>query len=173
MEPESVAKIKEWDRMQASKKLLIRSGAMKAYQEDKIEDFVRENVERISSEILTVGKMSKAEVGMMIGRLESAKVELAAIAQGLQIAYADEKEPEFEAKHKEREREKRIARAKTPEESVKALGIDIRALMLAMGTKKAMGELKLNTAIASGKIKCDKCSAEFWPAMKDMHTCQQ
>lgn len=171
MEPETQAKVKEWDSKVEERKaklLLIRKNAEEAYKTNKIGECVSAVTKEVMEIMSTCDVMSKEQVGTLIGQLETARSIFSALTQGLQIAYANEKEPEFAKKHEAREREARKSKPKTLEGILAAQGISLEQVMAALDKT---GGNKAEVKPANNKIKCENCSAEFFPAMKGMHKC--
>ena len=105
--------IKLWEKKLdpiTAKKLFIRESAIRAYKSGNGEiEKVTVEVVKEAIDLITVGKMTKDEVGSLITRLEEARIVLASLTQGFQIAFAEEKEPEFKKRH-EREKERKRLR---------------------------------------------------------------
>jgi hypothetical protein len=166
MEPELVEKIKDWNgkvNEETAKKLFIRSESLRAYKENSI----KENSERVIKEIvenISVSFMSKEEIGMHIAQLEKARALLASLTQGYEIAYAEEKEPEFKKKHEEREKERKVKKLS----SLEKLGINESDLLEAL---KKFSPNSQNENKTPQKETCEKCGKEILSAMKKFHKC--
>lgn len=191
MEPELRKQIKEWEKMltpEQAKRLFIRDSAYKAYKtgNGSIQEVTTEALKEVIN-LATVGNMTKEQIGMHIANLEQARVLLSSLVQGYQIAFAEEKEPEFKKKHEqeERERKSKTSKPKSLEESLAKLGLNLSSLMASMDKEtKAKTEENLevlsdsnkppaiNTIPAtSNKFKCEKCGKEMFIAMKSFHKC--
>lgn len=172
MEPDTIAKIKTWDKAvteETAKKLFIRSEAMRAYKEDRVESYSQEIIREIWSS-LSVSAMCKSEIGLHIAQLEKARILLATLTQGYEIAYAEEKEPEFKAKHERESRETKIKKLS----GLEALGISKEDFMNAL-SKLQSSTLNSSPApeksILILKIPCEKCGKPILPTMKSFHKC--
>lgn len=199
MEPELRKQIKEWEKMlspEQAKRLFIRDSAIKAYNtsDDSIKEVISSTLKEVIDTV-TVSSMTKPEIGMLIANLEEARVLLSSLTQGLQIAFAAEKEPEFKAKRIKEEKERKNTsssnRPKSLEESLAKLGLNLGQLMASMDKEtKAKTEenlevlneniVQINTPAPvntvspnpnPNKVKCEKCSKEVFRSMLGMHKC--
>lgn len=175
MEPELASKVKDWSKTmkpEDAKKLFIRDSAKEAYKtsDEKVREITTEVVKEVI-DILTVGKMTRAEIGTHIANLEKARSLLACLGQGFQIAFAEEKEPEFKAKHEREQKEARASKPKTLEDSLSRLGVDFSKLAASLNKPLPVKNEETKTPAPSNKIKCDKCGKEFFSAMKNFHKC--
>jgi hypothetical protein len=180
LEPTLVAQVKDWSKGMTedqAKKLFIRSEALKAYKENRVEA----NSMAIIGEIIdsiSVSGMSKDNIALHIGQLERARALLAALTQGYEIAYAEEKEPEFRAKHEKEAKEAKATRK--PGDTLSKLGISKEELLAALAeirSNKNPAPIIANpptptpTPIQMDKTTCEHCQKEFLTKMKSFHKC--
>jgi hypothetical protein len=186
MEPELKAKVKIWEESKSpelAKKLFIRDSAREAYKtgNGSIKEVTSNTLKEVI-DLVTVGSMTKEEIGIHISNLETARSYLSALTQGYQIAFAEEKEPEFKAKALERAKSERksSSKPKTLEESLSKLGIDMNKLFSALSNNQAKAEtVKAEvpennlrpTPSPLNLVKCPKCQKEFTPTILSFHKC--
>jgi hypothetical protein len=188
LEPESLKQIKEWEKKldpKVAKKLFIRETARAAYKTGNgdIKAHTTEVIKEVI-ELVTANSMTKEEIGMHIANLEEARSCLSALTQGYQIAFAEEKEPEFKAKHLKEQNEKIASQPKTLEASLSRLGIDMGALMsklsqinsttekLGIAPKSPAPEIVSEKSIVpAGKSLCQECGKTVWTVMMPKHRC--
>jgi hypothetical protein len=169
MIPETQSKVEEWKKAMnpdVAKKLFLRESARKAYSagNGEIAKITSETLKEVI-DIITVGKMTHDEIGEHISNLEKARALLATLGQGFQIAFAEEKEPEFRAKHEAREKARKLEGKSS---SKNKTGVDLEALVASiMVNPKEFAPKESKNA----KIKCETCGVEFFPVMKSFHKC--
>lgn len=187
LEPETVAKISKWQAAmneETAKKLFIRNQALTAYRAGTVQE-TSEGIIREIFDSLSVSAMNKSEIALHIGQLEKARALLAALTQGYEIAYAEEKEPEFRKNHAEREAKER--KEKKVGDTLSKLGVSKETLLAALADIRA-SKGNSNPAPVIGnnptpvpeattlttpieKATCPKCSKEFAVKMKAFHRC--
>ena len=177
LEPETIAKISKWQAAmneETAKKLFIRNQALSAYRESKIQETSSEVIREIF-ESLSVSAMNKSEIALHIGQLEKARALLAALTQGYEIAYAEEKEPEFKARHQERE-----AKAKSERkvgDTLSKLGVSKETLLQALADIRAGKSNSTPAPVIDipvtpvEKSICEKCNKEYATKLKSFHKC--
>ena len=178
MEPETVAKISKWQAAmneETAKKLFIRTKALEAYRTGTVQANSEETIREIF-DILSVSAMNKSEIALHIGQLEKARALLAALTQGYEIAYAEEKEPEFKRNHAEREAKER--KEKKVGDTLSKLGVSKETLLQALADIRASKTPAPETAIPPTPIAtpiemvtCSKCNKEFATKLKAFHKC--
>lgn len=190
MEPELKDKIKIWENTlspDVAKRLFIRSSAIEAYKSGNISTATENATKEIID--LMVSHMTKDQIAQHIGNLEKARAILGSLTQGFQVAFAEEKEPEFKAK---RDKEAKEARAKKPKDlssQLAGLGIDFDKLMSEL-SKKDPNKVTAQVGISSptnnpapengnsekaipkaGMFECEKCHKSLYEAMRKIHKC--
>ena len=179
LEPETIQKIKTWQTAMnedTAKKLFIRNKALEAYKAGEVRVNSEETIREIF-ETLSVSAMNKSEIALHIGQLEKARALLAALTQGYEIAYAEEKEPEFKKNHLEREKKERETRKVG--DTLSKLGVSKETLLAALADIRASKTPAPETAIPTPAIAtpviekstCPKCSKEFATKLKAFHKC--
>lgn len=159
---------------ETAKKLFIRNQALTAYREGTVQE-TSETVIREIFESLSVSAMNKNEIALHIGQLEKARALLAALTQGYEIAYAEEKEPEFKRNHAEREAKER--KEKKVGDTLSKLGVSKETLLAALADIRAGNSKPApETAIPAiptpvEKTVCEKCKKEIAVRMKSFHRC--
>lgn len=167
MEPELQNQVKEWKSAMSeeeAKLLFIRQSASEAYDTDKVVEATKGILKTIV-ELTIVSTMTKEEIGLHIGRLETARSYLAAFTQGIQIAHAKDIEPKIKAK-REKERLAKLS------ESIKTSGKE-KKINEIIELAKRLAEGPMNTAASSAntksKVHCNKCNQDVWDL--EFHNC--
>lgn len=193
MEPELKDQIKSWEKAlspDVAKRLFIRNSAIEAYKSGEIASATENATKEIID--LMVSHMTKDQIAQHIGNLEKARALLGSLTQGFQVAYAEEKEPEFKAARDKREKEAKAKsstpKSKRPEDIVAGLGIDYDKMMadinkndpnrvtaklgiLAPQNTPAPDSSNSENSIPAGQFQCEKCKKIMFNALKSMHKC--
>lgn len=188
MEPELKDQVKIWEKSlspDVAKRLFIRNSAIEAYKSGNISSATENATKEVID--LMVSHMTKDQIGMHIANLEKARAILGSLTQGFQVAFAEEKEPEFKAARDKRDREAK-AKASKPKDlnsQLAGLGIDLTKLMESIN-KKVPSPLAPQTnpapeisssssdsenSIPAGQYQCENCKKVLFLALKAMHKC--
>lgn len=173
--------IKNWEKAlspDVAKRLFIRNSAIEAYKNGNISTATENATKEIID--LMVSHMTKDQIGMHIANLEKARAILGSLTQGFQVAFAEEKEPEFKAKHEKEEKERKAKSSKPKDlnSQLGALGIDLTKLMESINkktpitpTNPAPDSSNSENSIPAGKFECEKCHKVLFEVLRSMHKC--
>jgi len=187
LEPELKDQIKSWEKAlspDVAKRLFIRNSAIEAYKSGEIATATENATKEIID--LMVSHMTKDQIAQHIGNLEKARALLGSLTQGFQVAYAEEKEPEFKAKRdkEEKERKAKSSKPKDLNSQLGALGIDLTKLMESINKKVPTPSPTTNLApeinssaqtseptIGPNQFQCGNCKKVLFTSLKSMHKC--